>query len=91
MCSTRVKRYIAANFKFSLLMVIQFVGGIYYYEEEITQPYDVRLPNEPALQFPLSLITFTPVTPNYSVRQLGTSNLSSLQSTVRWISQPVTN
>ena len=71
-----VKRYISHELQVltSNENRIQFVGGIYYYEEEITQPYDVRLPNEPALQFPLSLITFTPVTPNPGgtvYRQLG--------------------
>ncbi|MEM1434357.1 MAG: TonB-dependent receptor, partial [Pseudomonadota bacterium] len=39
---------------------LQFIGGLYYYEEDIDQPFHLRLPFEPALQTPFSFVTFGP-------------------------------
>ena len=43
---------------------VQFVGGLYYYEETIEQPFHLRLPYETALYSPFSFVTFGAGNPN---------------------------
>ena len=43
---------------------VQFIGGLYYYEESIEQPFHLRLPFETALYNPFSFVTFGAGNPN---------------------------
>ena len=43
---------------------VQFIGGLYYYEESIEQPFHLRLPFETALYSPFSFVTFGAGNPN---------------------------
>ena len=54
------KRYDSHELQFitSNMERVQFIGGLYYYEERIHQPYHVRAPYETALYMPLNGATY---------------------------------